>query len=105
MPVIHLRVFYGKVGSTDQLVQHLKEGYKKLEQYSGGDLKARILTDYMSGRTDRVVTEEEADNFGEIEAVYNRAMADPQAQTWFQTWEPRLQELLHYAEAETWTIR
>ena len=52
-----------------------------------------------------MVTEEEADNFGEIEAVYNRAMADPQAQTWFQTWEPRLQELLHYAEAETWTIR
>ena len=28
MPVIHLRVFYGKVGSADQLVQHLKEGYK-----------------------------------------------------------------------------
>ncbi len=105
MAIVHRRVFYGRVGVADSLVAHLHEAYKQLMQYSGLDLKSRILSDYMSGRTDRVVTEEQADNFGEIEAAYSQAMGNPQAQAWFQTWERKLQEMIHYAKAETWTIR
>ena len=105
MAIVHRRVFYGKVGSANQLVERLQEAYEVLKQYSGVDLKPRILTDYMSGRSDRVVTEDEANDFGEIEAAYEKAMSQPQAQAWFQTWEPKLQELIHYAEAESWTVR
>ena len=63
------------------------------------------MTDHMSGRSDRVVTEDQADSSGDIEATYSRAMAHPQAMTWFQPWEKKLHELIYYAEAENWTVR
>ena len=49
----------------------------------GVDVKSRLLTDYMSGRSDRVVTEDEADDFGAFEKVYSLAMGNPEAQSWF----------------------
>ena len=105
MTVIQRRIFYGKVGTAGQLVEHLREGYERLKQFSGSDLEPRLLTDYMSGRSDRVVTEDEADSVGDIEAAYGRAMAHPEAISWFQPWERKLHELIHYAETESWTVR
>ncbi len=105
MAIVHRRVFYAKVGMADQLVKHLQEGYKQLAHFSGVDVKSRLLTDYMSGRSDRVVTEDEADDFGAFEKVYSLAMGNPEAQSWFPPWEKKLHEMIHYAEAENFTIR
>ena len=104
MSIVHRRVFYGKVGTADQLIAHLQEGYKLLHQLPGVDLKSRVLSDHMSGRTDRVVTEEEADDLGKIEAAYNQAMSSPEARAWFQPWMEKLTQLIHYAEAENWSV-
>ena len=54
MPLIHRRIFYGKVGTGDQLVQHLRDGEQTMQGY-GLDFKTRLLTDHMTGRSDRVV--------------------------------------------------
>ena len=105
MSIVHRRTFYGKVGTADKLVAVLQEGYETLHKFGGTDIKVRILSDFMSGRTDRVVTEDEAESFGAIEAAYGTAMSDPEAHAWFKAWEPKLQELIQYAEAANWTVR
>ena len=56
MTVVQRRVFYGKVGMADQLIEQLREGNLMIRQ-SGVAIKPRILSDFLSGRTDRVVTD------------------------------------------------
>ena len=68
MPMLHRRVFYGKVGTAGQLVGHLREGEQALRRY-GVDFKTRLLTDHMSGRPDRVVAEWEAEKVGDFDAL------------------------------------
>ena len=104
MAIIQRRVFYGKVGAADQLVAHLQEGDKALRQH-GVDFKSRLLTDYMSGRSDRVAAEWEVNGLADIDAGLGRVMADPQMQPFFDTWLKKLNELIYYSEAENWTIR
>ena len=104
MAIVQRRIFQAKVGTADQLVNHLQEGEKVLRQHRV-DFKSRILTDYMSGRTDRVVAEWEVNTLGEIDASMDQAMADPQARTYFTTWIQQLNELIHYAEVENWAVR
>ncbi len=103
MAFVHRRTFYGKVGTAGQLVQHLQEGDKALEKY-GPDFKRRVLTDYRNGRTDRVMWEYEVENIGDIDAYYERVMADLQGQAMMQDWFKKLSELIHYAEVETWEL-
>jgi len=57
LAIIERRVFHGKVNSADQLVKLMKEGSKIMEAAGVEPSKTRILTDYLSGRTDRVVWE------------------------------------------------
>ena len=104
MPVIHRRIFYGKVGTADQLVEHLKEGEQALRRYGVG-FKTRMLTDHMTGRSDRVVTEWEADNIGDFNAFMEQAMSNPQAQSEMGPWMEKLNSLIHYAEGENWLVR
>ena len=104
MSIIQRRVFFGKVGAADQLVAHIQEGEKELEQ-RGVALKSRILTDYMSGRTDRVVVEWEVDDLREIEGALERAFDDSQAQAYFSTWMEKLNQLIQHAEVENWMVR
>ena len=54
MTVAQRRVFYGKVGMADQLIEQLREENLMIRQ-SGVAIKPRILSDFLSGRTDRVV--------------------------------------------------
>ena len=54
MAIIQRRTFYGKVGAGGPLVDHVK-GLDKLMGSTGADVKLRVLSDYQSGRTDRVV--------------------------------------------------
>ena len=105
MSIVHRRVFYAKAGAADQLVQHLQEGEKTLQQSGGASFKMRTLTDYMSGRSDRVATEWEMDNLGDMEAAFDKAMSNPQAQAFFGPWMEKLHELICYSEAENWSIR
>ena len=104
MGIVHRRVFIGKVGKAEEIVTVLQEGDKLLQQY-GGDFKSRILTDYMSGRTDRVVAEWEVNDLNAIDSAMERVVSDPQAQAAFKTWMERLEGLIHYAEVENWSVR
>lgn len=104
MAIVHRRVFFGKSGTGDQIVGVLQEGEALLAQ-AGAGFKTRILTDHMSGRTDRVVAEWEANDMGEIEAAMGKAMANSQVQASFRGWVEKLESLIHYAEVENWSIR
>ncbi|MFQ5933029.1 MAG: hypothetical protein ACE5KI_00120 [Dehalococcoidia bacterium] len=104
MSIVQRRVFYAKVGRAEELVQHLLEGEKMLRQF-GVNWKSRLLTDYMSGRSDRVASEWEVDNLQDIEDAMNRAMGDPQAQATMGPWLEKLNDLIHYSEAENWAVR
>ena len=104
MAHIHRRVFYAKVGMADSLVNHFHEADKFMRQY-GANLKRRVLTDYFSGRNDRVVIEWETENAGDVEATLAKFMSQPKAREEFKRWESKLQEMIHYSEVENWTIQ
>ena len=67
-----------------------------------------MLSDYKSGRTDRVVWEYEANDLKEIEkeieASEERMMADPQGQAFMNQWFAKLTDLIHYSEVENWNV-
>lgn len=104
MAIVQRRVFFGKVGAADQLVKHIQEGKASFQKY-GVNLKSRILTDYQSGRTDRVAMEWEVDSLGDIDAAESRAMASSEAQAYFGAWMGKLNSLIDYAEVENWSVR
>ena len=104
MAFIVRRVFYAKVGKADPLVDHHKEGERFLQE-RGIDFKTRILTDYNSGRNDRVVVEWQVEDLADWEEAFAGMTEDPAAVEWISTWEPRLHELIQYSEADILTLR
>ena len=52
MPLIHRRIFYAKAGAAGQLVQLMQDGNAAMGRY-GSSIDSRILTDHMTGRSDR----------------------------------------------------
>ncbi len=104
MAFIIRRVFFAKVGKADNLVTHFQEGEKWMTGF-GFNLKTRILTDMDSGRSDRVVVEWEAEDRAHFDNAMGGLMSSPEAAKRFQAWEPGMNELIHYSEAETWSIR
>ena len=104
MAIIERRIFYGKVGSGGDLAEASRQFFQTLES-AGVDFNTRILTDYQSGRTDRVVYEMEAESIGAIESAMAGVMEDPAAQEAFGKLEGRLQELITHAEVEHWQVQ
>lgn len=104
MPIIHRRTFYGKVGSADQLVKLMVEGNETMARLGGG-LKARVLTDAMTGRSDRVVVEWELENIGDMDSQMAVVMGNPDGAAFFSGLMAKLNELIDYAEGEFWTVR
>ena len=104
MPFIHRRVFYGKAGAADQLVQHMQEANEAMARF-GSDMNPRILTDHMTGRSDRVVVEWEMDNIGSMDDSMSGLMSNPEAAAFFGPWMEKLNSLIHYAEGDIWSIR
>ena len=104
MTIIHRRVFFGKVGVADQLVQHLNEGTDGLRRY-GVEFKMRVLTDYMSGRSDRVAAEWEVEELKDVDSAMEAAMESAEAQAFFGQWMQKLNELITHSEADNWTVR
>ena len=104
MAIIHRRIFYGKVGAAGPLVQHMQEGNGLLAKY-GIEFKTRTLTDWMSGRSDRVVMEWELENVADMDTALNAVMSNPEGQAEFSRWMEKLNSLINYSEAENWTIQ
>ena len=70
MALIHSRIFYAKVGTTNELVQLIHDDDSAMARF-GSDINTRILTDHMTGRSDRLVMEWEANDIGSMDAVTN----------------------------------
>ena len=104
MSIIHRRVFFCRIGTADQLVQHFQEA-ETVMQRLGTEFKTRFLSDYLRGRSDRVVMEWEVNSLSDIDAAMETVMTDPEAQAFFGPWMTKLNELVEYSEAENWTVR
>ncbi|MBI3978286.1 MAG: hypothetical protein HY331_08885 [Chloroflexi bacterium] len=105
MAIIERRVFYAKAGAAEPLVAVLQEGMMKVFAERGYGAKVRVLTDYMSGRSDRVVQEVEVPSIGDIEAVVGKLMADPKAGAELLALQKKIFELVEFSEVEHWAIR
>ena len=103
MSIIQRRVFYGKVGSAENLVTWATEMYAVL-QIKNPDLSYRVLSDYQSGQTDRVVVEIELEDMAQLDELLERTMSDPDTQKRFMAVFERLETLIDRAEVEQWTI-
>lgn len=57
MAIVHRRIFFAKVGKAEELVQRFEKDNELLAKYGGANWNSRTLTDYWSGRSDRVVVE------------------------------------------------
>ena len=103
MAIIQRRVFYGKVGSAENLVTWATEMYDVL-RIKNPDLSYRVLSDYQSDQTDRVVVEIELENMAQLDELLGRTMSDPDTQKRFMAVFERLEGLIDRAEVEQWTI-
>lgn len=103
MTIVHRRVFYAKIGKAGPLATLMKEA-DGLMQKAGHPFKSRYLTDFLSGRSDRVVMEWEVDDMNEIGALY-QALGSPEVQAAFKDWEARMNEMVDYSEVENWAIQ
>ena len=61
MSLIHRGIFYAKVGAANELVQLMHDDNSGMARF-GSVINSRILTDHMTGRSDRVVMECDADD-------------------------------------------
>ena len=103
MTIVQRRTFYGKVGKGSELIQHLQEG-NVMARGAGMAIKPRVLSDYHSGRTDRVAVEWEVESYQELEALETEMWQDERDEEMFEQWFARLTELIEYAEVETWRV-
>ncbi len=104
MAIIQRRVFSGKVGAAEDLVTWAHEMYGVLQEHSAG-LKYRVLSDYQSGRTDRVVVEVELESMAQLDEVLGKTMADPATEQRFAEVFGRLKGLIDAADVEQWAVR
>ena len=103
MAIVQRRVFYGKVGVADRLVEWANEMYGLIAAKEPGH-KQRILTDHQSGRTDRMAVEIEADSLAALDAMFDKVMADLGSDPAFQASFAKLSDLIDHAEVEQWMI-
>jgi hypothetical protein len=103
MTIIQRRVFYGKVGSAENLVAWANEMYSVIK-INNPDVPLRVLSDYQSGQTDRVAVEIELESMAQLDDVLGKTMADPDTQKQFADVFSRLGSLIDRAEVEQWTI-
>ncbi len=104
MPIVYRRVFYAKPLAANELVETLKEVFRTLDDLELPATNPRILTDYQSGRRDRVVEEFEIAH-GELEHAHVRLLDHPAAREAMMSFRQRIFSLVDYSEVEHWTIR
>ena len=103
MSIVHRRIFQARVGQSGPLVQHFQEAHEQMKGY-GIAWETRIYTDYLSGRSDRVAVEWVFDDIGEMDAEFGRIMGIPEAAAYFEAWMAKMNDMIHYADAENWTV-
>ena len=103
MAIIHRRVFQAKVGQSAPLVEHFLEAFKQMKSY-GINWDTRISSDYYSGRSDRVSVEWLLNELSDIDADIVRAMEIPEAASFFGEWLEKLNDMIHHADVENWTV-
>jgi hypothetical protein len=103
MTIIQRRVFYGKVGAADELISWANEMYSLIKE-SNPTVKFRVMSDYQSGRTDRVVSEIEVDSLASLESMLDDTMADEATGKKFESIFGRLGALIDHAEVEQWVV-
>ncbi len=104
MTIIHRRVFYARVGNAEQLVQHFRDAEASMGRF-GVNFDTRIMTDHLTGRSDRVVVEWTLDSMSDMDSMMEKLMSSPEAQAEFGPWLEKLNSLIHYSEAESWMVR
>ena len=102
MAMIHRRVFYARIGKAGPLVTLMKEA-DGLMQKAGFSFKRRYLTDFLSGRSDRVIMEWEVEDPNEIGSLY-QSLGSPEVQAAFKDWEAQMTELVEYSKVENLAI-
>ena len=103
MTIVHRRIFCGKVGTADRLIEHVLQG-SFMARGEGLAIRPRVLSDFQSGRTDRVIMEWEVEDMAELQAFWDEMSAYPEMAMTFQEWFTKLTELIHYAEVENWQV-
>ena len=104
MAIIHRRVFQAKVGQSAPLVEHFLEAVKQMKSH-GINWDTRISTDYHSGRSDRVSVEWLLDELSDIDADIARVMEIPEAAAFLGAWLEKMNNMIHHADVENWTVR
>ena len=103
MAIIHRRVFQAKVGQSAPLVEHFLEAVNVMKSH-GINWDTRISTDYHSGRSDRVSVEWLLDELSDIDADIARVMEIPEAATFLAAWLEKMNDMIHHADVENWTV-
>lgn len=60
------------------------------------------MSDFNSGRTDRIIFDTEYDNPGDLEAAEAEGFSNPETEQAFSQWLAKLNDLFLYAEVEHW---
>jgi hypothetical protein len=102
--LIHRRIFYAKVGAANELVLLMQDVNSEMARF-GPTIDSRILTDHMTGRSDRVLVEWEVDDIGSMDAALNQVMENPEGAAFLGGWMEKLNSLIHYFEGEFWDVR
>ena len=103
MAFVTRRIFYGKPGSADELIEICTDaGF--MVRGLGIAVKPKVLSDLNSGRTDRVVIEWELEDLSETMAVEGERDEDAESQEEYEDWFGRLSQIIDYAEVEIWQI-
>ena len=94
------RIFQAKIGQAGQVVAKMKEFQPSFEKFGGAS--SRIYTDLLSGNTDRVVWEFDAESLGKLESIFWAAGQDPAYQKTYERWFEGLKPLIEMATVELW---
>jgi hypothetical protein len=65
-----------------------------LFQQFGIPFNTRLMSDFNSGRTDRIIFETEYDNPGDLEAAEAEGFSNPEAEQAFSQWSAKLNDLI-----------
>jgi len=76
MAYVMRRIFYGKPGTGNELIDICNDG-NFIVRALGIAIKPRVLSDFNSGRTDRIVMEWEAESISELMVFGEEGGATP----------------------------
>jgi hypothetical protein len=94
------RVFQAKAGQAGAVVAKMKEFQTIFDKV--GAPKARIYTDLLSGNTDRVVWEFDAESLSKLDNLFWAASQNAQYKQSYEKWFEGLKPLIDIASVELW---